>query len=113
MGVKKTGKPMLDGIGSHRNAAYLHYQSLRRHGAGFTSRPVSGYQAMVVDDDMKEVPRGAPPASLAVRGPTGCRYLARRPARKAYVRDGWNLTGDTFVQRRGRPVLLSPPAPTT
>jgi 2-aminobenzoate-CoA ligase len=32
-----------------------------------------------------------------VRGPTGCRYLA--DSRQAnYVRDGWNLTGDTFVR---------------
>ncbi len=45
---------------------------------------------------MKEVPRGAV-GRLAVRGPTGCRYLADQRQR-AYVRDGWNLTGDSFVQ---------------
>ena len=45
---------------------------------------------------MNEVPRGEV-GRLAVRGPTGCRYLA--DARQAeYVRDGWNLTGDSFVQ---------------
>jgi 2-aminobenzoate-CoA ligase len=50
----------------------------------------------VVDDAMKEVPRGQI-GKLAVRGPTGCRYLAdKRQAN--YVRDGWNLTGDTYMQ---------------
>jgi 2-aminobenzoate-CoA ligase len=32
-----------------------------------------------------------------VRGPTGCRYLADK-RQSAYVRDGWNLTGDAFTQ---------------
>ena len=61
-----------------------------------TGRPVRGYQARVVDDDMNEVPRGTV-GHLAVRGPTGCRYLADR-RQSVYVRDGWNLTGDSFVQ---------------
>jgi 2-aminobenzoate-CoA ligase len=45
---------------------------------------------------MNEVPRGTV-GHLAVRGPTGCRYLADGRQRK-YARDGWNLTGDSFVQ---------------
>ena len=63
---------------------------------GRTGKPVTGYQARVVDDDMNELPRGAV-GHLAVRGPTGCRYLADR-RQKTYVRKGWNLTGDSFVQ---------------
>ena len=64
--------------------------------AGTTGRPVSGYEAKIVDDDMNELPPGTV-GKLAVRGPTGCRYLA--DARQSnYVRDGWNLTGDTFVR---------------
>jgi 2-aminobenzoate-CoA ligase len=55
---------------------------------------VPGYQARVVDDAMNEVPPGSI-GKLAVRGPTGCRYLADERQRD-YVRDGWNLTGDTF-----------------
>jgi 2-aminobenzoate-CoA ligase len=63
---------------------------------GATGRPVAGYEAKVVDDDMNEVARNVV-GRLAVRGPTGCRYLAdNRQAN--YVRGGWNLTGDTFVQ---------------
>src|SRR5207244_2111758 len=63
---------------------------------GSTGKPVRGYEARVVDDDMKELPRGTV-GRLAVRGPTGCRYLADERQRN-YVRDGWNLTGDSFVQ---------------
>src|ERR1700685_2524701 len=61
-----------------------------------TGKPVTGYEAKIVDDDMKEKPRGEV-GKLAVRGPTGCRYLADK-RQEAYVRDGWNLTGDAFTQ---------------
>jgi 2-aminobenzoate-CoA ligase len=61
-----------------------------------TGRPVTGYEAKIVDDDMNERPRGTV-GRLAVRGPTGCRYLADDRQQK-YVRDGWNLTGDSFSQ---------------
>ncbi|WDI30672.1 AMP-binding protein [Hyphococcus flavus] len=63
---------------------------------GSTGRAVPGYQAQIVDDDMNPVPHGEV-GRLAVRGPTGCRYLAdERQAN--YVKDGWNLTGDLFHQ---------------
>lgn len=93
---KKTGKPMLDGIGA---TELLHIFITNRFDdakAACTGRPVTGYEAKVVDDDMREMPRGEP-GRLAVRGPTGCRYLADDRQQK-YVRDGWNITGDTFVQ---------------
>ncbi len=92
----KTGKPILDGIGS---TEMLHIFITNRTDdahPGATGRPVAGYEAKVVDDDMNEVARNVV-GRLAVRGPTGCRYLSdKRQAN--YVRDGWNLTGDTFVQ---------------
>ncbi len=56
----------------------------------------AGYEAKIVDDDMKDVPAGTI-GRLAVRGPTGCRYLADQ-RQKAYVSDGWNLTGDAFLR---------------
>jgi 2-aminobenzoate-CoA ligase len=56
---------------------------------------VTGYQAKIVDEDMNELPAGQV-GKLAVRGPTGCRYLADARQTK-YVRDGWNITGDAFV----------------
>jgi 2-aminobenzoate-CoA ligase len=94
--TNKTGKPILDGIGS---TEMLHIFISNRIGDAAparTGRPVSGYEAKVVDDDMKDEPRGEI-GRLAVRGPTGCRYLADR-RQSAYVRNGWNLTGDTFSQ---------------
>jgi len=94
--IAKTGKPMLDGIGA---TEMLHIFITNRFGDSHpacTGKPVTGYQAMVVDDDMQEVPRGTV-GRLAVKGPTGCRYLADKRQR-AYVRDGWNLTGDSFSQ---------------
>ncbi len=94
--VRKTGKPILDGIGT---TEMLHIFITNRFGdahPGTTGRPVSGYQARVVGDDMQELPRGEV-GRLAVRGPTGCRYLADE-RQKRYVRDGWNITGDTFMQ---------------
>ena len=50
----------------------------------------------MVDHDMNEVERGTV-GRLAVRGPTGCRYLADERQR-SYVIDGWNVTGDSFTQ---------------
>ncbi len=94
--TKKTGKPILDGIGS---TELLHIFITNRFGdarGGATGKPVAGYEAKIVDDDMKDVPDGTV-GHLAVRGPTGCRYLADDRQTK-YVRDGWNLTGDAFVR---------------
>jgi 2-aminobenzoate-CoA ligase len=63
---------------------------------GAIGKVVPGYIAQVVDDDMQPVPHGTP-GRLAIKGPTGCRYLDDDRQRK-FVRDGWNLPGDTFVQ---------------
>jgi 2-aminobenzoate-CoA ligase len=61
---------------------------------GATGRVMPGYEARIVDDEMRDLPDGTV-GRLAVRGPTGCRYLAD-PRQTAYVRGGWNLTGDAF-----------------
>lgn len=94
--TRKTGKPILDGIGS---TELLHIFITNRAGsavAGTTGTPVTGYEAKVVDEDMNELPAGEV-GKLAVRGPTGCRYLADSRQTK-YVRDGWNITGDAFMR---------------
>ncbi|HRO10836.1 MAG TPA: AMP-binding protein [Amaricoccus sp.] len=94
--LAKTGKPMLDGIGS---TEMLHIFITNRFGDSHpatTGRPVTGYRARIVDEKMNEVPRGTI-GRLAVQGPTGCRYLGGQRQR-TYVRNGWNITGDAFTQ---------------
>ncbi|MEP7030430.1 MAG: AMP-binding protein, partial [Pseudolabrys sp.] len=94
--TRKTGTPILDGIGS---TEMLHIFITNRIGdavPGATGRPVTGYEAKVVDEEMNEVAPGEI-GLLLVRGPTGCRYLADK-RQLAYVQDGWNLTGDTFMK---------------
>jgi 2-aminobenzoate-CoA ligase len=94
--TRRTGKPILDGIGT---TELLHIFISNRVGdaaPGATGRPVTGYEARVVDDDLNEVPDGTI-GHLAVRGPTGCRYLAD-DRQQAYVRNGFNLTGDDFTR---------------
>ena len=94
--TRKTGKPILDGIGSTEMLHIFITNRVSDAVPGATGRPVTGYEVMIVDSDMRELLRGAA-GRLAVRGPTGCRYLADK-RQNEYVRDGWNLTGDTFVQ---------------
>ncbi len=94
--TKKTGKPILDGIGSTEMLHIFISNRIESAAAGSTGTPVAGYEAKVVDDNMNELPAGAI-GKLAVRGPTGCRYLAD-PRQTNYVREGWNLTGDSFTR---------------
>jgi 2-aminobenzoate-CoA ligase len=63
---------------------------------GATGKTVPGYEAAVFGPDGSPVPDGEP-GQLAVRGPTGCRYLADT-RQLDYVRDGWNFTGDTYLR---------------
>jgi 2-aminobenzoate-CoA ligase len=93
---RKTGKPMLDGIGSTEMLHIFITNRFDDHRPDCTGKPVAGYEAKIVDEDMNELPRGEV-GRLAVRGPTGCRYLADK-RQGNYVRDGWNLTGDAFWQ---------------
>lgn len=93
---RKTGKPILDGIGS---TELLHIFITNRpddRRPACTGRPVRGYEARIVGWEMEELATGEV-GRLAVRGPTGCRYLADERQRE-YVAEGWNLTGDSFWQ---------------
>jgi 2-aminobenzoate-CoA ligase len=62
---------------------------------GATGKPVPGFIAQVVDENLEPVPNGTP-GRLAVKGPLGCRYLADK-RQGVYVQGGWNVTGDIFV----------------
>ena len=91
-----TGIRIIDGIGS---TEMLHIFISARPGemrAGATGKPVPGYDARVVDEDGHDVAQGAI-GRLAVRGPTGCRYLDDVERQRAYVQNGWNITGDSYV----------------
>ncbi|QGZ36861.1 benzoate-CoA ligase family protein [Stappia indica] len=91
-----TGIRILDGIGA---TEMLHIFIAAREDEvrpGATGKPVPGYEAKVIGPDGNEVPDGTP-GRLAVRGPTGCRYLAD-DRQTAYVIDGWNVTGDTYIR---------------
>jgi 2-aminobenzoate-CoA ligase len=94
--TRRTGKPILDGIGTTELLHIFISTRLGDRAAGATGRPVTGYEARIVDDDMSEVPDGTV-GHLAVRGPTGCRYLAD-DRQTTYVRNGLNVTGDDFVR---------------
>jgi 2-aminobenzoate-CoA ligase len=91
-----TGVPIIDGIGS---TEMLHiFISAAGHDIvpGATGKAVPGYEAAILDDEGKPVPDGTI-GRLAVKGPTGCRYLAD-DRQRSYVRDGWNLTGDSYLR---------------
>ncbi|MEV7426659.1 AMP-binding protein [Streptomyces sp. NPDC091212] len=93
---ERTGLRIINGIGA---TELLHIFISAAGDAirpGTTGVPVPGWQARVVDAAGAPVPDGEP-GLLAVRGPVGCRYLAD-PRQREYVRDGWNLTGDTYVR---------------
>lgn len=94
--VEKTGKPILDGIGATEMLHVFISNRLDDRAPATTGRPVTGYEARIVDEEMNELPRGTV-GKLAVRGPTGCRYLAD-DRQGNYVKKGWNLTGDAFYQ---------------
>ncbi len=90
-----TGIEMIDGIGS---TELLHIfisadESTARGGA--TGFPVPGYRATIVDDDGNELPHGQV-GRLAVKGPTGCKYLDDE-RQCQYVQKGWNMTGDAYL----------------
>ena len=94
--MAKTGKPILDGIGSTEMLHIFISNRLGDAAPASTGKPVGGYEAKIVGDDMKSKSRGEV-GKLAARGPTGCRYLADK-RQDSYVRSGWNLTGDAFIQ---------------
>ena len=92
---KASGINMTDGIGGTEMMHVYISSTGNDIRDGAIGRVVPGYQAKVVDADMNEVPPGTL-GRLAVRGPTGCRYLDdERQSR--YVQQQWNLPGDAFV----------------
>lgn len=90
-----TGQEITDGIGGTEMIHIYISSGGNKVRAGSIGQVVPGYTAQIVDDNMQPVPPGTV-GRLAVRGPTGCKYLDD-PRQQDYVKAGWNLPGDTFV----------------
>jgi 2-aminobenzoate-CoA ligase len=91
-----TGIRIIDGLGSTEMLHVFIGSPEEDMRAGATGKPVPGYEACVLDEAGREVPPGTP-GRLAVRGPTGCRYLGDK-RQAEYVQHGWNITGDTYIR---------------
>lgn len=89
-----TGLKIIDGIGATEMTHIFISASGDDIRPGATGKAVPGYEACVLDENFEPLPPGSTGA-LAVRGPTGCRYL-NDPRQKEYVINGWNVTGDTY-----------------
>ncbi len=94
---RATGIKIIDGIGSTELLHMFISSAGDDIRPGATGKVIPGYAAKVVDDAGRTVPPGTV-GRLAVRGPTGCRYLDNVERQKLYVQDGWNFTGDSYLQ---------------
>jgi 2-aminobenzoate-CoA ligase len=91
-----TGVKITDGIGCTELLHVFISAVPDRIRPGATGQAVPGYWATVLDEEGRPAPDGVA-GRLAVKGPTGCRYLNDERQRR-YVIDGWNITGDTYVR---------------
>ena len=89
----RTGIAIVDGIGATEMMHIFISASGAAIRPGSTGQAVPGFIATILDPDGKELAQGE--GRLAVKGPTGCRYLAD-PRQADYVHAGWNVTGDTY-----------------
>jgi 2-aminobenzoate-CoA ligase len=90
---ERTGIAITDGIGSTEMMHIFVSAAGDDVRPGSTGRAVPGYIACVLDADGNPLDEGV--GRLAVKGPTGCRYLDD-PRQRDYVVNGWNVTGDTY-----------------
>jgi 2-aminobenzoate-CoA ligase len=89
-----SGLEMIDGIGATELLHIFISAAGDQVRPGATGKPVPGYQACILDAEGRQAGPGVI-GRLAVKGPTGCRYLADE-RQSDYVVDGWNLTGDAY-----------------
>jgi 2-aminobenzoate-CoA ligase len=91
-----SGIEIIDGIGSTEMIHIFISHTPQRVRRGATGYAIPGYQAAVLDEDNNFCKPGEV-GRLAVKGPTGCRYLAD-DRQKNYVQNGWNITGDAYLR---------------
>jgi 2-aminobenzoate-CoA ligase len=89
-----TGIRIVDGLGSTEMIHIFVAASREDMRPGFTGKAIPGYRAKIVDEDGNDLGPNQP-GLLAVKGPTGCRYLSDE-RQKVYVKDGWNYPGDMY-----------------
>jgi len=94
---KATGISIIDGIGSTELLHIFISAAGDEIRPGATGKVVPGYEAIIVDDAGQPLPANTV-GRLAVRGPTGCRYLDAPDLQRKYVQNGWNITGDAYRQ---------------
>ncbi len=90
-----TGITIQDGIGATEMLHIFISATVEEVRPGATGKAVPGFEAKVIDKQGSDLPPGSI-GRLAVRGPTGCRYMADS-RQSIYVQDGWNITGDTYL----------------
>ncbi len=90
-----TGIRIVDGIGATELLHIFVSAAGDDIRPGATGKAIAGYEARIVDEDGAAI-SGEGEGRLAVRGPTGCRYLGDPDRQQSYVQDGWNLTGDVY-----------------
>jgi 2-aminobenzoate-CoA ligase len=95
--LEATGINLIDGIGATELLHIFISADEFEARPGVTGRVVPGYRACVLDDRLHPLPPGQV-GRLAVKGPTGCRYLDDPLRQAQYVQGGWNLTGDAYLQ---------------
>jgi 2-aminobenzoate-CoA ligase len=92
---RATGVQIIDGIGASEMLYIFISAAGKDIRPGATGKPIPGYRAAVLDKNGEPCPAGVV-GRLAVKGPTGCRYLADE-RQTEYVANGWNLTGDAYL----------------
>jgi 2-aminobenzoate-CoA ligase len=95
----ETGVSIIDGIGATEMLHIFISASDDDIRPGATGKVVPGYHAKIVDTNGNDLPAGEI-GRLAVRGPTGCRYLDDVDRQQVYVQNGWNITGDSYLMDR-------------
>ncbi len=93
---EKYGIELLDGIGSTEMLHIFISNQVGSARGGVTGKPVPGYLAKIIDENGNDVAPNVP-GLLAIKGPTGCRYLKKPERQEGYVKNGWNIPGDVFI----------------
>lgn len=97
--VEKTGLRLVNGIGATEMLSHFVCESLEVDRIGSTGKAIPGYDVQLIDKEGRILPPDSR-GRIAVRGPTGCRYLDDVERQKVFVQNGWNVTGDVFVRDR-------------